>query len=99
MSDKTVANVLMSRLYNDVSISMRTNEFEMLELEGRFPEPYSDFVYSLEFIPVEFEDFADYQIENDGNLYDMHMTVNNALENRSFSCFTRVYIQDEDNEE
>ncbi|MDA3799711.1 MAG: prepilin-type N-terminal cleavage/methylation domain-containing protein [Kiritimatiellae bacterium] len=95
LSEKNVTNVLINRVYNDLTIQIMTNNFELPPLESQFAAPYEAYSYQMELSLMEFDDFDDYQIENDGNLYNLNVTVKKTDSDQPYSCSTKIYLPKE----
>jgi prepilin-type N-terminal cleavage/methylation domain-containing protein len=92
LSETTTANTLMEKVYNDLNIQIMTNNFEMPTLEASFEEPYENYSYKMELLLVAFDDFDGYALENDGNLYDVTISVLQEGSDNEYNCITRIYL-------
>jgi len=92
LSEKTTANSLISKVYDDLSIQIITNNFELPPLENSFEYPFEEFSYQIELSPVEFASFDKYTIKNDGNLYDLKISVLQNDSKKTYSSTTKIYL-------
>lgn len=95
LSEKNITNVLMHRVYNDLTIQIMTNNFELPPLESQFAEPYEAYSYQMDLSLLVFDYFDEYQLENDGNLYDLNITVKKTDSEQSYSCSTKIYLPED----
>jgi len=92
LSETTTANALMSKVYDDLNIQIMTNNFELPPLENTFEYPFEEFSYQIDLSPVEFANFDAYTIENDGNLYELKISVLQKNSDKTYSCKTKIYL-------
>ncbi len=92
LSETTTANTLISKVYDDLNIQIMTNNFELPPLEKNFEYPYEKFSYQIELSPVVFENFNQYTIENDGNLYELEISVLQKDSKKIYSGKTKIYL-------
>jgi len=92
LSEKTTANTLISKVYDDLSIQIMTNNFELPPMENSFEYPFEKFSYKIDLSPVEFANFDEYTIENDGNLYDLKISVLQKDSKQTYSSTTKIYL-------
>lgn len=92
LSEQTTANILISRVYDDLSTQIMTNNFELPPLEEAFEYPFEAFSYKIALLPVEFASFDEYALKNDGNLYDIKISVLQKNSDKTYSSSTKIYL-------